>query len=114
MSALVLLKDLDGVLEGSPVAALAGHVAAPHLGLHTCLGQVDERAALPEAALNVRDKAFGMRLISRPTHPGWICQKAACLTVLQKPARQARCQCVRSGDRGRKVVDDQALRDAPE
>src|ERR1700674_3653820 len=94
--------------------ALAGDVAAPHLSTLAAVGEVDEGRALPPALACVPNSVFHMRLILGRPHASRVQDQTARLAVLAKRACWSRVERVGPSHRGRKIVHDQADREAPE
>src|SRR5207302_1027903 len=94
--------------------ALTSHVQAPPFGLAAGILQIDEGAALPEAAACILDKSLNLRFIPGMTHASRVHEEPARLAVLQEGPRGARIERIGAGHRRRKVIEHQALRAALE
>ena len=107
--AFLVLEHHHRPLAGGAMHPLTGGLEAPRSGLAACVGQVDEGAALPEAAACVVNKSFDLGRIPRPAHTSWVQEQPARLAVLHKRARWAGVEWIGTHHRGREIIQDQPL-----
>src|SRR5215475_7537104 len=91
------------------MVTLTSNVQAPTFGLAACILKIDERAALPKTSTCVLHKSLDLRFIPRLPHASWVQEEPAFLAVFQERARRTWVERIGAGDRGREVVEHQAL-----